>query len=539
MHDHRSTAYDYVIVGAGSAGCVLAARLTEDPGTRVLLLEAGPPDTAKQIQVPAALVTLVKGPYDWDYATVPQKHAASRTVSWPRGHTLGGSSAINGMIYVRGNPVDYDTWRDRYGCAGWGYADLLPYFRRAEDQQRGVSEFHGTGGPLRVEDLRFRHPLPRAWVASALRYGLAANDDFNAVEQDGVGFYQVTQRRGRRWSTADGYLRPAMQRDNLTVETDALVTKVLVEGGRAVGVQYAHHGSRRLARAGGDVILSGGTINTPQLLMLSGIGPADHLRAHDIDVVVDVPGVGAGLQDHPTCTAIWNTPRTRNIWEDMNRVNMLRWQVTRRGPMVSIGAEAGGFVRTRSDLPAPDLQFHVISAPFVDQGLVPPDRRAVSVVVTALDVHSRGHIRLRSGDPRDKPAIDPAYLADEADVDTLVAGIRQARNIAAHEPLARQTDGELAPGPHHATDDQVREWIRHDVVTLYHPTSTCAMGAARSAVCDLELRVRGIDGLRVVDASVMPAIPRGNTNAPTIAIAERAADLIRGATPLALATKVI
>ena len=531
--------YDYVIVGAGSAGCVLAARLSENPATRVLLLEAGPPDDADEIHIPAALNLLFQSTYDWDFRTVPQERAAGRAIYWPRGRMLGGSSSMNAMIYIRGARHDYDTWRDDYGCTGWGYADLMPYFRRAEDNTRGASAYHGSGGPLSVSDLKYRSQLTRAFVASARECGVLENEDFNGPQQDGSGFYQVTQRDGRRWSAADAYLHPAMSRPNLEVLTDARATQVVVDAGRASGVRYLRRGIEEMARADAEVILAAGAIGSPQMLMLSGVGPADHLRDLGIAVRVDSPGVGANLSDHPVVTAMWQTPRTRSLWEESSPANLARWRFRHSGPLTSNVAEAGGFSRTRPSLPAPDLQWHALPTPYQREGLGDPQTRALSLLITLVDVGSRGQVWLRSADPRHKPAIDPAYLSDGTDIEPLVEGVRMAREFAAAGPLGKLCKDELAPGPDVRTDAQVREFIRRDLGTLFHPVGTCAMGgdsplvaSKLASVVDPELRVRGVERLRVVDASVMPAVPRGNTNAPTIAIAERAADLIIGRAPL-------
>jgi choline dehydrogenase len=532
--------YDYVIVGAGSAGCVLAARLSENPATRVLLLEAGPPDDADEIHIPAAINLLFQSTYDWNYQTTPQERAAGRSIYWPRGRTLGGSSSINAMIYIRGNRYDYDTWRDDYGCEGWGYTELLPYFLRAESNSRGASAFHGADGPLSVQDPKYKSALTSAFVDSARQAGLEANDDFNGRKQDGVGFYQVTQRGGRRWSAADAYLHPAADRPNLTVVTDALVTGIALTGLRAVGVHYLQRGVAETARAENEVILACGAVGSPQLLMLSGIGPADHLRSHDIAVMADLPGVGANLSDHPMVAAMWHTPKSRGLWEQAGARNLARWQLMHSGPLTTNVAESGGFSRSEEGLPAPDIQWHALPTPYQDGGLTDPSIRALSLLVTLVAVGSRGRIRLRSADPRHKPLIDPAYLSHGPDIDPLVAGVQMAREFAAARPMAKICKSELAPGDGIRTDTDIRDFVRHNLTTIYHPVGTCAMGgdsklaASRLAsVVDPELRVKGIDGLRVVDASVMPTVPRGNTNAPTIAIAEKAADLIQGRAPLA------
>jgi choline dehydrogenase len=529
--------YDYIIVGAGSAGCVLAARLSADPSVSVLLLEAGPADDTDEIRAPAALNRLFQTAYDWNYMTVPQHRAAGRSIYWPRGKVLGGSSSINAMIYIRGNRHDFQSWREDHGCTGWGYQDLMPYFCRAEDNSRGASAYHGTGGPLAVTDLRYKSAACQAFIAAATEQGAAANDDFNGPRQDGVGWYQVTQRNGRRCSAATAYLHPAMSRPNLTVLTGALVTGVTIEGGEATGVSYLRHGETHTERANAEVILSGGAINSPQLLMLSGIGPADHLIESGITVHVDSPGVGANLSDHPVLPVMWSTPRLRGLWEKSGNLGALRWRLTHRGPLTSNLAESGGFAHSEPGNPAPDLQLHVLPGPYRDQGLADPAQRAMTVLVGLVDVASRGRIRLRSPDPRHRPAIDPGYLSETRDARALVAGLKLAREFVTAKPMAAICKSELAPGAHVRSDAELLEYVQASVATLYHPVGTCAMGGDTRwhSVLDPELRVRGVDGLRVVDASVMPTVPRGNTNAPTIAIAERAADLIAGRAPLAAA----
>jgi len=531
--------FDYVIVGGGSAGCVVAARLAEDPDARVLLLEAGPPaEDVEEIRVPAGYVRLFRSRYDWNYVTLPQERADGRAVYWPRGRVLGGSSALNAMIYIRGNRLDYDAWRDDHGCAGWGYRDLLPYFLRAEDNARGASPYHGTGGPLPVQDLRHKSEHSRHFIAAAAHRGAVENDDFNGPSQDGVGFYQVTQRDGRRCSVADAYL--ARKPDNLTIRTNAVATGLVIEGGRAVGVTYLYRGNEETARAEAEVILAAGAIGSPQLLMLSGIGPADDLRERGIYVIADNPAIGANLIDHPAVPVLWSTPAVKGLWESTGNTGLARWRLSHRGPLTSNLAEAGGFARSDPRLSAPDLQWHVLPVAFKEQGLTDAARRAMTVLVTLVDVASRGRIRLASRDPRHRPLIDPGYLSDVSDLAALAAGVAMARDYASAAPLSKICAGELAPGDGVHTDHEIRDYVRASVVTIYHPVGTCAMGgdsrdaaSRQQSVVDPSLRVRGVDGLRVVDASVMPALPRGNTNAPVIAIAERAADLISGRAPLA------
>ncbi|QIX28388.1 choline dehydrogenase [Nocardioides sp. JQ2195] len=519
--------FDYVIVGAGSAGAVLANRLTEDPGTTVLLLEAGPPADADEISVPAAFATLIKTRWDWNYRTAEQKQLHGRRTDWPRMKALGGCSSMNAMIYIRGNRLDYDTWRDEYGATGWGHDDVLPYFVRAENNARLGGPLHGQDGPLHVEDRRYTHELTEAWVDSAVASGFKPTDDFNGPEQEGAGLYQVTQHKGRRCSTARAYLDPAADRPNLTIRTGALAERVLIEGGRAKGVAYLTAQGAQTAFVDGEVILSGGAINSPQLLMLSGVGPAAHLRELGIDVVADLAMVGENLHDHPAVPLVFHTTGTTDLADFNNLSNFVRAKARGTGPLVSNVGEGGGFWKSRDDLAAPDLQAHVAPCGFWDNGLHEATTRKVTVAPTLVNVASRGHVRLRSANPRWHPEIDPKYFDDQADLDAMVAGAKRLLETTRTGPLASFIAGPAMPGTDDPDNTQLVEHIRTLGQTLYHPVGTCAMGDDERSVVDPELRVRGVDGLRVVDASVMPMVPRGNTNAPTIMIGEKAADLIR------------
>jgi choline dehydrogenase len=522
--------FDVVVVGAGSAGCAVAGRLSEDPALKVLLLEAGGSDKVLEVQVPAGLYKVWRTRRDWNYTTEPQPGLGGRQLFWPRGKLLGGSSSINAMIYMRGAAADYDEWAQLTGDPSWSYASVLPLFKRMEDNARGADSYHGVGGPLRVEDLRSPHPWTRAVVQSAVAAGYPRNDDFNGATQEGVGQYQVTQKRGRRFSAADAYLHPVMQRPNLTVRTGALTTRVLIEGGRATGVEYRCGGRVHTARATREVVLSGGAINTPQLLMLSGIGPADHLREVGVDVVHDLPGVGGGLQDHPLVPVVWNVRSGTSLRLAESPVNLARWKALGRGPLTSNLAEAGLFTRSTPDLPEPDLQFHFLPVKFWKQAEIDPDVEAFSALAVLVRVHSRGSVRLRSADPTWSPAIDAGYLTDERDLEALVCGVEKAREIASAAPIAHVLTEEWSPGGAVRGRDALRATVRNTLESLYHPVSSCRMGTDDQAVLDPQLRVRGIEGLRVADASAMPTLVRGNTNAPTIMIGERAADLILGRT---------
>jgi choline dehydrogenase len=522
---------DFVVVGAGSAGCVLANRLTASGRHTVVLLEAGPRDRHVWIHVPLGYGKLFKDArVNWLYATEPEPELNNRVIYQPRGKVLGGSSSINGLVYVRGQPQDFDHWR-QLGNAGWGFDDVLPYFRRAEDQARGESEFHGVGGPQCVSDATGPHPLCDAFIAAAEQAGVPRNDDFNGPVQEGAGYFQTTSRRGVRWSTARGYLRPALKRPNLSVATDALATRVLFEGKRAVGVEYRRGSETFVVRAGHEVILSGGAINSPQLLQLSGVGPGPLLAGHGIPVIAESPGVGEDLQDHLQVRMVLKCTMPITINDEINsfvrRMGVgLRYALWRTGPLTISAGYAGAFFRTDPRLETPDVQIHFITFSTDRMGERLHPFPGFTASVCQLRPESRGWVRIKSPDPAAAPAIQPRYLSTEADRRTNVEGMKRLRAIMGMPAMRPYVLAEHLPGPAVQTDDEILAYCREVGTTIYHPSCSCRMGTDSRAVVDPRLKVHGVEGLRVVDGAVMPGVVSGNTNAAIVMIAEKGADMI-------------
>jgi choline dehydrogenase len=515
--------YDYVVIGAGSAGCAIAARLSEVESLSVLVLEAGAPDSVQEIHVPAAFPYLFKSGVDWDYMTVPQKGLNGRQEYNPRGKTLGGSSSINAMIFMRGNPNDYDRW-EAMGNKGWSYNDLMPLFKKTQNQERGESEHHAVGGPINVANLRDPNPLSTAFVEAAQQAGYAHNDDFNSGNQLGFGLYQVTQKGGMRCSAAVGYLHPALQRPNLTAITEAMVTELCIEDNRCVGVKFTHNGEQHEVRANNEVILSGGSFNSPHLLMLSGIGPAEHLKEHGIAVKVDLPGVGQNLQDHMFVPIAFHCTQPVSLTGATAPEQAERFQKEQMGLLTSNIGEAGGFVDLGED-GSPEIQFHFGPAWFIHHGAVSPGGDGYTLLPGLVRPKSKGSVKLASANPTDKPLVDPNYLSDPYDIEVLKKSVAIAFDIAKQAAFDPYRGEPYLPAPGVQSNGELENYIRDYAMTIYHPVGTCKMGTDDDAmaVVNNQLQVRGVAGLRVADASIMPIIINGNSNIPSMVIGEKCA----------------